>query len=114
MQQPSQPISSTHLEPVGEPIQEPCGSPILETFDELLTLGNSPFPPDVHESLEVEEGEFNVEQELALFDMNIAYHEQAQRIALLVLNRAKLQFRWDNEMLRKPRDRDTGSDVGVY
>jgi hypothetical protein len=68
-----------------------------ETLNGQLPLGDAPFPPDVHETPGVEEGSHTTEQDLALFDLTITYHEHGQKLALLALNRARVQFRVDNE-----------------
>ncbi|KAH6865426.1 hypothetical protein BKA58DRAFT_442211 [Alternaria rosae] len=56
--------------------------------------------PEPHETLGVGEGEYTLEQEMALFGLAVTVYVQRERVAELMLNRMRLQFDLDNRKKR--------------
>ncbi|CAN9100612.1 unnamed protein product [Alternaria alternata] len=69
-------------------------------------------PPDPHESLGVNPGEYTEEQELSLFGILISIYANREKIAELTLNQKRLQYELDNRRtaLRKRRSREQRDD----
>ena len=70
-------------------------------------------PPDPHESLGVNPGEYTEEQELSLFGILISIYTNREKIAELTLNQKRLQYELDNRRtaLRKRRSREQRDDL---
>jgi hypothetical protein len=69
-------------------------------------------PPDPHESLGVNPGEYTEEQELSLFGILISIYKNREKISELTLNQKRLQYELDNRRaaLRKRRSREQRDD----